>query len=315
MLEVRWVPILSKFIRQSSTGDLKVLSYPKIWNGLGMKVSFGMGSPARIPWIAFTAPDMQVSKGFYPVYLYYKDFNTLILAYGISETEEFSVSWPRDIMDSKQTIRSFFNQDVHRYGDSLVFKAYEVKKENDLITFISQEGKAISEKEIESDLLMLLNYYKKIVSLPLSQVSSELSQGLFYMEKELENFLINNWDKTELGKKYDLIIEDGELKSQQYRTDIGPIDILVRDKRNKNYVVIELKKNQTSDDTIGQIARYMGWVKEKLHDEKVHGIIVAGAYDERLFYASKTVPNVELFIYKVDFKLGDFSPELKFDNS
>jgi predicted nuclease of restriction endonuclease-like (RecB) superfamily len=280
-----------------------------------MTVSCGMGSPARIPWIAFTAPDMQVSNGFYPVYLYYKDFNTLILAYGISETEEFSTSWPIDIMSSKQTIESFFRKKVPRYGDSRVFTAYSLKMQNDRILIISQEGNQVSENEIELDLLKLLDYYKKIVSLPLSQVSSELSQGLFYMEKELENFLINNWDKTELGKKYDLIIEDGELKSQQYRTDIGPIDILVRDKRNKNYVVIELKKNQTSDDTIGQIARYMGWVKEKLHDENVHGIIIAGAYDERLFYASKTVPNVELFIYKVDFKLGDFSPELKFDNS
>ena len=309
MIEGGWLPILSKFISQSSTGDLKVLNYPKNWNGLKMKLSFGMGSPARIPWIAFTAPDMQVSKGFYPVYLYYKDYDTLILAYGISETEEFSTSWPTDIMNSKQTIKSFFKKDVPRYGDSLVFKAYSVKIEGDRILFIAQGGESASEREIELDLSMLLDYYKKIVSLPISQVSSELSQGLFYMEKELENFLINNWDKTELGKKYDLIIEEGELKSQQYKTDIGPIDILVRDKRNKNYVVIELKKNQTSDDTIGQIARYMGWVKEKLHDKNVQGIIVAGAYDERLYYASKTVPNVELFIYKVDFKLGNFSPE------
>ena len=28
---------------------------------------------------------------------------------------------------------------------------------------------------------------------------------LFYMESQLEDFLIENWDKTELGKKYDLI--------------------------------------------------------------------------------------------------------------
>ncbi len=44
---------------------------------------------------------------------------------------------------------------------------------------------------------MLLDYYKKIVSLPISQVSHELSQGLFYMEKELENFLMNNLNKID----------------------------------------------------------------------------------------------------------------------
>ena len=73
-----------------------------------------MGSLARIPWIEFTAPVMQVSKGFYPVYLYYKDYDILILAYGISETEEFSTSWPTDIMNSKQTIKSSFKEDVPR---------------------------------------------------------------------------------------------------------------------------------------------------------------------------------------------------------
>ena len=52
-------------------------------------------------------------------------------------------------------------------------------------------------------------------------------KNLFYLESHLEDFLITNWDKTELGKKYDLITEDGELVSQQYKTEIGTIDILV----------------------------------------------------------------------------------------
>ena len=91
---------------------------------------------------------------------------------------------------------------------------------------------------------------------------SPISQGLFYMEKQLEDFIIANWDKTEFGQKYDLIYEDGVLISQQYPTTIGKIDILAIDKKTKNYVVIELKKNQTSDDTVGQLSRYMGWIKE-----------------------------------------------------
>ena len=119
-----------------------------------------------------------------------------------------------------------------------------MKTECDRILFIAQGRESASEREIELDLSMLLDYYKKIVSLPISQVRSELSQCLFYMEKEFENFLINNLNKTELGKKCDLIIEEGELKSQQYKTDIGHIDILVRDKHNKNCVFMELKKTK-----------------------------------------------------------------------
>ena len=125
-----WTIILTEFIKQSNEGTLKTSQYPKEWNDLKMKVSFGMGAPSRIPWIAFVAPEMQVSKGFYPVYLYYKDLKTLILAYGISETDEFEKSWPAEIMNSTQTITAYFDQDVPRYGDSFIFKAYRVSIEN-----------------------------------------------------------------------------------------------------------------------------------------------------------------------------------------
>ena len=55
---------------------------------------------------------------------------------------------------------------------------------------------------------------------------------MFYLESQLEEFIIENWDQTELGQKYDLIKEDGELVSQQYHTDVGIIDILAKDKVN-----------------------------------------------------------------------------------
>jgi len=129
------------------------------------------------------------------------------------------------------------------------------------------------------------------------------------MEKQLEDFIIHNWDNSELGKKYDLIIEEGELVSQQYRTEIGPIDILAKDKKTKDFVVIELKRNQTSDDTIGQLARYMGWIKKDKKDNGVKGIIIAGQYDKKLEYALKMVPNTEVFLYEVNFKLNEFKPQ------
>src|SRR5262249_2872192 len=131
--------------------------------------------------------------------------------------------------------------------------------------------------------------------------------ALFYMESQLEDFLIENWDKTELGKKYSLIEEDGELVSQQFRTPIGIIDILARDKKSGQYVVIELKKNQTSDDTVGQLTRYMGWLEEhKSGGQPTKGIIIAGRYDEKLSYALKILRDAEVYLYQVDFKLKEF---------
>jgi Endonuclease NucS C-terminal domain len=54
---------------------------------------------------------------------------------------------------------------------------------------------------------------------------------------------------------------DGELVSQQCKTSIGVIDILATDRKTGHYVVIELEKNQTSDDTVGQLTLYMGWLE------------------------------------------------------
>jgi hypothetical protein len=146
------------------------------------------------------------------------------------------------------------------------------------------------------------------VPVPAAPVEQEVADpSLFYMESQLEDFLIENWDKTELGQKYSLIQEDGELVSQQFRTTIGTIDILAREKGSGQYVVIELKKGQTSDDTVGQLTRYMGWLEEhKTAGQPTKGIIIAGQYDQRLNYALRKLKDVEVYLYQVDFKLREF---------
>ena len=179
------------------------------------------------------------------------------------------------------------------------------KIENESVRYFVDEQE-VDEKTISNDLDNLLNTYKNFLDIVVKDESSDLSKGLFYMEQQLEDFIIENWDNTEFGKKYDLIVEDGELKSQQYRTSIGNIDILAVDKVSKDYVVIELKRNQTSDDTIGQVTRYMGWVLEHLQNENVRGVIVAGKFDNKLFYAQKVIKNVEVFLYEVGFRLNEY---------
>ncbi len=132
-----------------------------------------------------------------------------------------------------------------------------------------------------------------------------LDEKGFALEKHLEDFLITNWEKTELGKNLKLIEEEGILVSQQYKIPIGRIDILVQDKSTDDYVVIELKKGRTSDKVVGQISTYIGWVQEHKagKDQKVRGVIISGEDDEKLRYSLKNIPNVEMFVYKVDFSL------------
>lgn len=40
--------VINEFLVQAHKGDLKTSLYPREWSGLKMKVSFGMGAPARM---------------------------------------------------------------------------------------------------------------------------------------------------------------------------------------------------------------------------------------------------------------------------
>ena len=171
-----------------------------------------------------------------------------------------------NIKQNNITINEFFEQNLnskpYRYGDSLIFKVYNPVIKSDKVFFkYFNDDQEISDDQIDSDINDLVNQYAKILNIEIKNDDSSYSRGIFYMENQLEDFIISNWQNTELGKKYDLIYEEGELRSKQYRTEIGNIDILAIDKKTKSYVVIELKRNQTSDDTVGQLMRHMGGSK------------------------------------------------------
>jgi len=46
--------------------------------------------------------------------------------------------------------------------------------------------------------------------------------------------------------------------------------------------------------------------KHKTGGEPTKGIIIAAQYDQRLYYALKKLKDVEVYLYKVDFKLQEF---------
>jgi len=129
--------------------------------------------------------------------------------------------------------------------------------------------------------------------------------SVFALEKHLEDFLVQNWNQTELGRQYDIYEEDGVILGQQYPSDTGPIDILAISKDKKTLLVVELKKGRASDNVVGQIQRYMGFVKEELSeaDQEVKGIIIALEDDLRIKRALSVTNNIEFYRYNVSFKL------------
>lgn len=150
------------------------------------------------------------------------------------------------------------------------------------------------------------SFLNKVAPVKVVATSSEVEDASeFALEKHLEDFLVKNWKQTDLGKKYDIYEEDGELVGQQYNTDTGPIDILAISKNKKTILVIELKKGRTSDVVIGQVQRYMGYVKEELLEpgQEVHGLIIGLSADTRLRRALSVCSNIDFYRYQIDFKL------------
>ncbi|MCK9329472.1 MAG: AAA family ATPase [Candidatus Cloacimonetes bacterium] len=156
--------VLLNFLKQSKTTDLKTSSYPKEYNSLGVKVGFGMGTPAGVTWMAFTAKDMEVSNGIYPCYLYYKDLNILVLSYGISETNKSNKLWSEKIVKSHQTISNYFNNKSIKYKDSLVFKVYKINFTGDDVKLsYENDNENLNKETVNTDLKNIIDKYKKLI--------------------------------------------------------------------------------------------------------------------------------------------------------
>ena len=142
---------------------------------------------------------------------------------------------------------------------------------------------------------------------PVISVSDELVEdpATFALERHLEDFLVENWAGTILGKTYDIYSEEGEVLGQQFPTDTGRIDILAIRKDRKEILVVELKRGRASDAVVGQIQRYMGYIKEVFLEpgQQVRGAIVALDDDVRIRRALAVTDGIDFYRYEVSFRL------------
>jgi restriction system protein len=140
---------------------------------------------------------------------------------------------------------------------------------------------------------------------PLMDAGTIEDEVSFALEAQLQQFLVANWESTDLGRKYDIYQDDGVRVGVEYPTDTGRIDILAVSKDGNELLVVELKRGRVSDKVVGQIQRYMGFVVEELASEgqKVRGAIIGFEDDANLKRALVVAPNIEFFRYEVKFRL------------
>jgi len=128
----------------------------------------------------------------------------------------------------------------------------------------------------------------------------------FPLESHLRDFIARNLSALRFeGKQLELYTDEDDRNGVEYPTTGGNrIDILATDE-DGNFVVFELKVGRGIDATVGQILRYIGWVKHHLArpEQTVKGAIVVQSANEWLRYAVSAVPDISLFEYEVDFRV------------
>ncbi len=132
------------------------------------------------------------------------------------------------------------------------------------------------------------------------------SPGEFQLETILHQFLVSNFEKINFGADLEIFKDEDGTGGSEYPTSVGYIDILCREKKTGDLVVIELKKGFASDKVVGQTQRYIGWVANNLaRGKKVRGIIIAREIDEKLRYSLPKDPEIHVKTYQMDFQLQD----------
>jgi hypothetical protein len=135
-------------------------------------------------------------------------------------------------------------------------------------------------------------------------VTDDGSDPFFTLEYQLRDFLASNLATIAINRRrLRLYVDPTGRDGVEFPSAVGPIDILAIDEKDALFV-FELKRANSPDRAIGQLARYMGWVRQTIgREHDVFGVIVARSISENLRYAASIVPNVHLFEYEVEFHL------------
>jgi endonuclease len=133
--------------------------------------------------------------------------------------------------------------------------------------------------------------------------NDDAGEPFFSLEYQLRDFLASNLSTIAInGRRLRLYVDPAGRECVEFPSAVGPIDILAVDDK-ESFFVFELKRANSPDKAIGQLARYMGGVQQTIgKDHEIFGVIVAKSISENLRSAS-IVPNVYLFEYEVEFHL------------
>lgn len=130
----------------------------------------------------------------------------------------------------------------------------------------------------------------------------------FAYEHDLRDYLAKNLHIIEPSLK---LYNDEGITGVEFPVGGRFIDILAIDQTG-NYVVIELKVSKGYDRVVGQILRYISWIKRNHAEpgQNVRGVIIAKQISEDLRLACSETPSIDLYEYALSVSV---QPVLRLD--
>lgn len=120
----------------------------------------------------------------------------------------------------------------------------------------------------------------------------------FLLERDLQRYLAENLECIEPGLR---LYEVDGIRGIEFEAGGGRrIDILAIDKDGA-LVVLELKVSKGYDRVVGQLLRYVNWVRINLAEpsQRVRGIIVCRIMSEDLRLACASINDIDLYEYQL----------------
>ena len=147
---------------------------------------------------------------------------------------------------------------------------------------------------------------------PLASTAGDAGDGVppdanisdeFAYEKDLQNYLSKNLCLIADGLS---LYEDEGISGIEFPVGGRYIDILALDASN-NFVVVELNVSRGYDRVVGQLMRYMAWIRKNLAEsnQSVSGVILARNISEDLALACSELENVKLYEYELSLTLTE----------
>ena len=142
--------------------------------------------------------------------------------------------------------------------------------------------------------------HEQIIDTPFSNQITQKVPSLFLLEKHLGSYIEKFWKNTVFGNDYEIYVN-----GRQYSTETGPLDLLAQRKDKKEFLILELKRDKTSDVAVAQTLRYMGYIKKTLaaNNETVKGCIIGTKEDKNLVNAISMVTDIDFYRYNLSFSL------------